>query len=428
MKTNLKDKTVLCRDNGLFFDLCLKLADYFGKVYYHVPWQDAFPGAVRAMIGTEWKDGKRLDSFDGKPFERIENYFDYVDEADLCFFPDVGDGDLQAFLESKGKLVFGSRKGEELELERWDTKQYFKKIGMDVQPIRRFIGIDALEEYLKKTTNKWVKISKFRKNFETFHHINYQLTEPVLQKIEWRMGPIARIAEFIVEDHIDAIAEEGFDGYCIDGKFPSCTFAGNEVKERGLAGMFFEYPELSKGIRMVNRQMESTLKNYGYRGFISSEVRTTTDGKHYAIDPCARCPSPPNELYQEIYANLGDIIWEGSQGNLIDPVPKAKYGLEVMISSDWNIENHQAIYFPAEMRQWVKLKYPIKIDGQYYCMNEGNSPGIGALVAIGDSFDECRKKIEVMAPKVEGHGIEVDVECIDEAIDEFYKSNPKLKK
>lgn len=428
MPENLKDKTILCYDNGLFFDFCLKLADYYKKVYYYVPWKDAFPGMMKMMIGTEWKNGERLSTFDGKNFESVDNFFDYVDEADICFFPDVSDGDLQLHLQEMGKLVFGSRKGEELELERWDTKQYFKKIGMDVQPIKRVVGVDALKEHLKTVKDKWIKISKFRKHFETFHHINYDLSEPILQKIEWEMGPMSKIAEFIVEDHIEAIAEEGIDAYCIDGRFPNFAFAGNEVKEKSFAGMFFRYNDLSEGIREVNDQMAPALKHYGYKGFISSEVRTTKDNKHFAIDPCCRLASPPSEIYQELYSNLGQIIWEGAQGKLIDPIPKAKFGVEVLINSEWYLESHQAISFPEHLRPWIKLRYPIKIDGRYYCMNEGHCPGAGAIIAIGSNFEECKSKVEEIAPQIEGQGIEVNLETIDEAIEEFYKSNSKLKK
>lgn len=423
MAVNLKEKTILVYDNGLFFDFALKLADYYKKVYYYVPWKDAFPAMTKLLVGTEWVNGKRLDTFDGKPFESIDNYFDYVEEADICFFPDVSDGDLQEYLISKGKLVFGSRKGEELELERWDTKQYFKKIGMDVQPIKKVVGVQALREALKDTKDKWIKISKFRHHFETFHHENFELSEVLLNKIEWEMGPMSKIAEFIIEDAIPAVIEEGIDAYCIDGKFPNYAFAGVEIKEKSFAGKFRRYSELSEGIREVNKQMEPALRAYGYRGFISSEVRTTKDNKHYAIDPCCRLASPPSEIYQELYKNLGEIIWEGANGNLIDPIPTGKYAVEVLINSDWYNENqHQTIFFPQKYRESIKLRYAMKVDGVYHILSTGHACGLGAIIATGNSFEECKKKIEVIAKEVTGYCVSIDLNTIDEAIEEFNKS------
>src|SRR5882724_610420 len=227
-KVNLKEKKILVIDNGLFNEFALKLADFFGKVYYYVEWKDAYPGIAKAIIGTEWANGKQLNTFDGKNFERVENLYEYLDEVDGVFFPDVYDGDMQEFLLEKGMAVAGGMRGEELELERWDTKQYFKKAGMDVQPVARIVGLNNLREHLKKNKDKWVKISKFRKQFETFHHEEYDLSEPLLNKLGHDLGPIAEIIEFIVEDNIEAIVEEGMDGYTVDGKFPNYTFAGAE--------------------------------------------------------------------------------------------------------------------------------------------------------------------------------------------------------
>lgn len=422
------NKTILCVDNGLFMEFCLKLADSFDKVYYYVEWKDAYPGMAKAVIGTEWVNGQKLDTFDGKNFERIENLYDYLDKVDMVFFPDVYDGDLAQFLLDKGMPVAGSMKGEELELERWATKQYFKKSGMDVQPMHRIVGIDNLHKHLEKVENKWVKISKFRKQFETFHHKRYDLSRPLLDKIQMEMGPMGKIAEFIVEDNIEAEVEEGIDGYTVDGKFPNYLFAGAEIKDLSFAGKFFRYNDLSKGLKEVNKQMEPILKQYGYRGFFSTEVRTTKDGKHYFIDPCCRLGSPPNEVYQEMYTNLGDIIWNLGQGKLVDPIPANRYGMEVLIHSDWALNGHQAIHFPPEIRKYIKLRNILKVDGKYYTLNLHGLPEAGAIVVTGDSLEGCKKKLEELAPQVEGYGLNVRIESLDQAIEEFKKMETDSKK
>ena len=53
-KVNLKETSILIYDNGLFFDFALKLTEYYKKVYYYVPWKDAFPGMTKVLVGTEW--------------------------------------------------------------------------------------------------------------------------------------------------------------------------------------------------------------------------------------------------------------------------------------------------------------------------------------------------------------------------------------
>ena len=420
-KVNLKTKTLLCVDNGLFFEFCLKLADFFKDVYYYIEWKDAYPGMAKAVIGTQWEKGEQVDGFEGKNFHRIDNLYDYMDKVDAVFCPDVYDGDFQEFMREKGMPVAGAFKGEELELERWDTKQYFKKIGMDVQPTKRIVGIRPLEDYLKTVDNKWVKISKYRKQFETFHHINHRLSEPIINKLEHELGPMGLITEFIVEDNIEALVEEGFDGYTSGGKYPNYAVAGCEIKDLAYAGKFMKYTDLSKGIRRVNDQISPILKSYGYSGFFSTEVRTTKDGKNYLIDPCCRLGSPPNELYQEMYANLGEIVWGLAHGEVVDPIPTKKFGMEALIWSDWYMNSHQAFYFPKEIRRWIKTRNTVLIDGTYYTLNLHGLPEIGALVAIGDSFEECKKKLEEMAPMIEGQGLTVKVDALDEAIEEFDK-------
>lgn len=424
---DLKSKKALIVDNGVFFELALKIASHFGHSYFYSTWEAGYPHINKSLIGSEWKNGEKLNTFDGVSFERVECMFDYIDEVDIIIFLDIYDGDLQQFLVEKGYKVFGCMKGEELELERWDTKNFFRKRGMDVQPIKRIIGLDALREELKKVKNKWIKISKFRAVFETFHHIDYKLSEPLLDKMAWTLGPMAKVTEFIVEDHIDALVEEGMDAYTVDGKYPNAMFGGVEIKDTSFAGMFIPYSELSDGLKKVNDQLSPILKKYGYRGFMSTEVRTTKDGKHYLIDPCTRAPSPPSELYQEVYDNLGEIVWGAAHGELVNPKANARYGLEVMINSEWFMEGHQSVYFPPEIRRWVKLKNLMKVDDHYYCLNIDGHNCIGGLIATGNSFEECKKKIEQMAPLIEGQGISINPGSVDEAISE-YKKTMKLSK
>jgi hypothetical protein len=137
---------------------------------------------------------------------------------------------------------------------------------------------------------------------------------------------------------------------------------------------------------------------------------------------------PPNALYQEIYKNLGDIIWKGANGELVDPETDSPYGMEILISSGWHSGNHQTVYFPPEIRQWVKLINPIKIDGTYHVLRLGDSSTIGSLVAVGKSHEECKKKIEKMAELIKGYDLHIKTEGTDEAIEAFNMMEKLSKK
>src|SRR5215831_14647355 len=98
-KKKYADRTALVFDHGLFIDaIALPLAKDFGRVLVHVPWQNGYPRSNAPTIGT---------GIDG--IERVLQPWapDYFDAIDLFVFPDVYEGDLQEYLVSQGKRVWG---------------------------------------------------------------------------------------------------------------------------------------------------------------------------------------------------------------------------------------------------------------------------------------------------------------------------------
>ena len=50
LSDDIKKKVLLVVDNGLFFEFALKLADYFGKVYYYNEWKNSYPSMVDLAV------------------------------------------------------------------------------------------------------------------------------------------------------------------------------------------------------------------------------------------------------------------------------------------------------------------------------------------------------------------------------------------
>lgn len=418
-KVNLKEKTVCFIDNGLFLEMAIRVSKDFKRVLYFSYWTNAFPKSNGALIGEGLKD---------EGIERINYLFDYIDEVDLFVFLDIYDGDLALHLESLGKRVWSSRKGEELELLRMEAKQHFKSIGQPVQPVREILGLDALRAYLKKHDNKFIKISTYRGDFETFHSINYKLTEPILDELEYKLGAKQLITKFIVEDAIEGsdVVECGYDGYSIDGQFPSKAIQGYEIKDLGYCGMVKEYKKMSPLITGFNDAISDTLKKYQYRNFFSTEIRVGKDKIPYMIDACTRCGSPPSELYMEMMTNISQVLWFGSEGIIIEPEFCCEYGIECLIHSDWADTHWQAIHIEPEIRQWVKLRNLTKIDDTYYVVPcDQGLPEIGAIIAIGSSFEECIKKVKSYAEKVQGYRIDIKTGSIED-MNEVIKKGKEL--
>ena len=152
---NLKNKTLLVYDQGSFLPLAQRLGKDFGKVLYFTPWKFTWPKFKDTRIGIGVEGVERVDSF-----------FDHLDEADMLLFPNVGDGDLQVQLEACGYKIWGSRKGEELEQDRVATKNLLKKLKLPVGPYEVIKGMDKLRRYLKANENVYVKVDMFRGDME----------------------------------------------------------------------------------------------------------------------------------------------------------------------------------------------------------------------------------------------------------------------
>jgi hypothetical protein len=403
---NYKDKTVAVYDFGTFLHLAVKLAESFGKVYYYSPWQSSFPKSNNMLIGSG------IDNI-----IRVNNFFSIVDETDLFVFPDVHCGDIQVHLAEMGKRVWGSRNGEELEMYRGESKEYLKSAGIDIGPYAIITGTAALREYLKEHENQWVKMSITRGDMETFHSKNFNMIEPRIDELEWKLGAKKHIKEFIVEDAIDDAVETGYDGYCIDGKFPKGGMCGIEIKDKGYIIITHDatrpVPEIITG---VNDKMSPALAEYNFRNFMSTELRVTRDLKSYLIDPCMRCGSPPSEVYCDLITNLADVIWNGAEGILVEPEFSHRYGVELLIHSQWAIENWQPIYFPAELSDVIKFRNICKIEGQYYVVPEVcGIPEVGAIVSCSDSLDDAVNQVNEIADKIESYDLQVFNDVIDEA-------------
>ena len=405
-----KDKTICVYDNGLFVNMAGKLAESFGKVYYYSPWKNAFPKSNARLVGQ---------GFD--MIERVNNFFDVVDLCDLFVFPDVYDGDLQLYLEKQGKRVWGSRKGEELELYRDEAKRHMAGLGIAIGEYQVITGIQNLRKYLKENNNQWIKVSITRGDFESFHSPWYSVVEPRIDELEYKLGAKKNIYQFIVEDGIENAVEIGYDGYCIDGQFPTKGICGIEIKDKGYLAYFKNYNEIPVEITEANGKIADTLKQYRYRNFISSEIRVTEE-TNYMLEWCTRNGSPPSELYMEMFSNIADIVWNGAEGVCIDPEPAGMFGAELLIHSKWAEKSWQEITFPEEFKNNISFRNVTKIDGKYYTVPQENEVAeIGAIVAVGDTIDEVVKKVCSIAEQIESYDLTIFPETFDDAFKELKK-------
>lgn len=270
---NLKSKSALIYDYGTFLPLAQRLSKDFGKVMYFTPWESKSPQFKLTLPGK-----------DVPGVTRVNKFFDYIDEADVIIFPDCTNSDLQLHLEACGYNVFGSRNGCELEQDRVLSKEIFKKAKLPVGPYEVIKGIDKLRKYLKTHEDVFIKVDCMRGDFESFKSCNYEYISTKLDNIEHILGRAKNEVEFIVEEELPDKVEVGYDGYCIDGKFPKKTLFGIEIKDLGYIGVFTDHNKLPEPVHLINDALIPYFTKYQYRNFFSTEVRVGKDKKGYPID------------------------------------------------------------------------------------------------------------------------------------------------
>lgn len=404
---DLSSKTVLFHDYGLFTALAETLAHSFGTTYYYSPWKSDIPEKWRKQIGL------------GLPgVTRVDDFFFFVDKADLIVFPDIYDGDLQIYLEDRGKRVWGSRQGDLLERFRVSAKQHMKEKGLTIGPYDVVIGCDALRDYLRHHPNVWVKCSDTRGLFETFFAPTYRVVETKIDQIAYELGPDKDDEEFVCEQAIEDAVEVGWDGYCIDGQYPSACTIGIEAKNEAYVGKFLPRSRWPNQIADINEKMADTLEEAGYRNAFCIEHRLTKDGKAYILDPCCRFGSPPNELLQMMYKNIAEIIWYGAEGICVDSEPAGKYGVQIMLHAEDAKDRWLPVYFPPEIREHVKLQKARRKAGVDYVRG---TKQVGAVVAVGDSLDDVIDEVQELVKQVKVCESTCGDKCVDGIKDDFRK-------
>ena len=411
MITDTKQITATYIDNGLFTDFALTLAPAFKKLYYWTPWASSFPRSNQLLPGDGFEE-----------MQRVRWAHDAIEKSDLVIFPDVYYGDWQESLVRQGKLVWGARKGEYIELNRMGSKKVCEDYGVQVSQADTVTGIEALREYLKEHEDVWVKVSSTRGDFETFQSENYDLSMPKLDELEYKLGAKKFILEFILEPNIAPANEWGIDAFCIDGQWPVRTFSGWETKDLFFVGRVMEWKEIPAYLRQPNEALSPWFKDRQYRGFFSTELRILKSRETFLIDPCARLPSPPNEIQQMVFSNWADIILAGAQGKMIEPKTAWKYGVCAMIHSSWADKNWQSIQFPEDIREFVKLRNHTKIDGVDYCVPcEVGLPEVGAVIGLGQTLEEACDHLKENVKGVKGYFLDIKVDMLDSSIEEARK-------
>jgi phosphoribosylamine--glycine ligase len=89
--------------------------------------------------------------------EKVDNWQDYKDWADIIVFDDVGFGSIADSLRKEGKLIVGGSKyTDKLEEDREFGQEEIKKAGLSILPHWDFTDFDSAIEFIKSNPGRYV--------------------------------------------------------------------------------------------------------------------------------------------------------------------------------------------------------------------------------------------------------------------------------
>lgn len=411
--SELKYLTCCVVDSGGYPEIAIELAKYFGTVYYFMEWREPFPTYHKRVVGT------------GIPnVTRIYNLDDYKNSVDFWYFTDLFYGAMASKLRDEGQIVFGAGKGEELELDRKKFKDMMNEMGMPVNEYVELIGVTNLENYLKENPDVYVKLNAdMRGHLESSHCETYELFKPVLDSLRHNLGWDSETAEFLVEKPIRPAIEYGYDGSFNGHAYPNKTTFGIEIKDTSYGCVVVDYERLPKPVKEYNEKFKPILESYDYRGFIGNEIRHQIKGEAFLIDIYCRQGQPPTSLQIRLIDNFGQFAFDTALGRNVNMQYKFKYGVQLVIKSDWARTEPQAIYFPPEFADFISIKNLAIKDGVWYYVPQTGCEmeEIGACIGMGETFKEAKKQCIKIAESIKGYGIKINMDALEEAQSEIDK-------
>jgi hypothetical protein len=409
-ETNYRTKRVRFVDNGLFGGFARRVAPFFGKADYFSPWQTRMPSLKRTKLWQGFPE-----------FDTVRDPLIDADEIDLWVFLDVFHAPLQHHLLQLGARVWGARNGEELELERWQFKQLLRKVGLPVGESELITGTTRLRKFLADKKDWFVKGNSGyeRGDMETWKWKDGHISGNTLDEREFDLGADKEDFEFVVEAELAKAVEIGYDGWTVDGLYPSPGMQGIEIKDLGLLGVVKPYDKLTPAVRLVNASLSPVFARHDYRGFMCMEMRKTIAPAPFVLDPCCRLGTPSNEVLQCVLKGWPDILWEGAEGRMVAPQQVAKYGMVAMVYSEEGARNWQPLGYPEGIDEWVILQNAYRRNGRNSTMPQGSSCNIAGVVGIGNSILEAVHACSAHARQVSGQGIEIHLEAIGKALEQI---------
>jgi hypothetical protein len=375
---------------------------------------------------TSWEADSQFDHYaTGIGFgnmEKVKYAAEWYEWADLIFNPNVTGQDEIEFLRNifPKKSTFGCGKSFKLEQDRWGLKKVLNDIGINFSQSERIIGTDNLREYLKTNKDKYIKISTFRGDIESFYAKDSKTVDLVIDRIASSRGPFKNKIEFICEDTIDSDVEIGSDLIFNGNDYLKPYIYGYECAKGLYIGRVSE--TLPTLLKEVADKLKPVLKKLDYRSAISTEIKCVNKTTSYFLDITCRLPNPLCALYNEYITNWKDVVYKTGLKQDVRLDIKYKYIGAFFLNSSHGHDHYIKIDVEEKDRDHIKFVSVAQNDGSYYSVK--GTEKICVIIAGGQTVQEVIDTIKKYAGKVNADGLEKDsVYAMDKVTDIIKRGN-----
>jgi hypothetical protein len=398
-------ETVTLVDSGLFTELAIRIAREVEHVRATVPWYAEFPLINDRMVGSGLSEVEWIE----------DPYLDKIrDTTGVYVFPDIFRAGEQQTLKALGKAVWGSDTGDELETKRVWFRGLQEELGMPVPKTKIIKGYDALDQYLTDNSHHcFIKTtSKIRGSMETHEFWDSEQDEYWLTDLRLKLGGGREQVLFMVEEPVESKFETGLDTYSVGGKFPKTPLQGIEVKGKLILCSAQTKSDTPRPLDHALDLLSPQLEQRGYCNFLSAEFRGDI-----LTDLCARAPNPGLGCEMEMISNIGEIIVAGAQGQLIEPVFEAEYGIQAAVFHEHPAELWKQFRIPDELRRWFKLMEFCRVGELYQIIPRlPHGEKIGWLIGIGNSIEEASEHLHKNVELLKNGPFDVRHDKLEEAV------------
>lgn len=416
MAENLKTKTVLWIDNGLFHAFARRIAPQFGKNYYWTPWANGFPSQKQTRLGEGFPE-----------LARVNYAQDIEDQVDLFIFMDLFQADWARRLRRQGKRVWAAGSAEDVELDREGFREWAKRAGFPIAPGEYVDGTEKLKTVLPRYKSAWVKMADGhnRGDGETWKWKGEHLGTPRLDEKIYDAGAFKSVTRHLVEAEIDNVIELGEDLYAVGNQWPEYVMQGMEVKGLGTVGIVKRYSELPECLRRFNAALGKVFAADQASTFFCMEGLYNQRKQYFPMDPCVRLGSPSNELMASLFSaeSWARALWDGASGTMTSVKPVAKYGIVTMAYNEQSGKNWMPMKYPKEADPWIFLRNPYALGGKRFAVPQGSPTNLAGVVGIGDTLVEAARNVGKHSKMLDGNSLEVATDALSKMLEIIRKSN-----